>query len=478
MTQSVHKQSINAAVVNVSGRQRMLSQRVAMFCMRLVGSRDPVERQSLRQTLQGLVTLMERSHQGLINGDEALHLPGNPSPAVWAMYFEAPHRVNQRMKDFLSAACHLIAEPDAALGADNAHLEAVVTAASRDLLRALDAIVAQYQRESEAEQFAIEAHQLALHRQSCAAAAAAGAKAAQLQQTLDELNHTQAQLLQTEKMSSLGLLVGGVAHEINNPINFIHSNLPFLKRYAGALLEIVSLYQKHYPQSSPEIQSFAQAADLPFLQEDLPKILDSMDIGTGRIRQMVASLRNFSRVDEAELKAVDVHEGIRNTLLLLRYRLKANEHRPAIQVNEDYGVLPPVECYPSQLNQCFMNLLANAIDAIDEAYMLNDYVKAAGVNLGPAIDIKTLMVNDAQVKILISDTGIGIPEPLRQRILEPFFTTKPAGKGTGMGLSISYKIIAERHSGQLHFCSDVGKGTAWTIQIPVRQQQLVDTVSA
>lgn len=469
MTQTILRQANNAAVVNISGRQRMLSQRLALFCMRLVSSQAPGERQALKKVLGDLILLMERSHRGLIYGDRALSLPGKPSGAVMAMYFKSPLNVDRQMQNFLTSARNLLEAPDSALKPDHPDLQKIVKAASCHLLAALDAVVNQYQEESEAEQRQVEACQLALYQHSCFAAREARIKAQHLQKTLIKLSQIQAQLIQTEKMSSLGLLVGGVAHEINNPMNFISSNLPFLRKYIEILLDVVGLYQKHYPNPVADIQIFAQAADLEFLQEDLPKVLDSMDIGTERIQQIVLSLRNFSRLDEAELKPAHLHEGIENTLLILRHRLKAHHQRPEIQVLRHYGALPAIDCCPGQLNQCFMNLLVNAIDAIDELYASTSPSGQVDNRFSPQIIIETAQTSEDWIEVVISDSGIGIPDDIQQRILEPFFTTKPVGKGTGMGLSISYSIITEKHNGQLSFRPRTPWGTEWRIKLPVRQ---------
>ncbi|MBD2043215.1 ATP-binding protein [Microcoleus sp. FACHB-672] len=292
-------------------------------------------------------------------------------------------------------------------------------------------------------------------------------RTAELKNTLEELQRTQSQVVQSEKMSSLGQLVAGVAHEINNPVNFIHGNLTHVQECTESLLEFVELYQQHDPNPAPEIQSLAEDIDLEFLQEDLPKMLASMKLGTERIRQIVLSLRNFSRMDEAEFKAVDIHEGIDSTLMILQHRLKATSERPAIELVKDYAELPLVECYAGQLNQVFMNILVNSIDAIDESNAQRTY---QNIKEHPnRITIRTSTVNAEWVKVAIADNGVGISKEIQQRIFNPFFTTKPLGKGTGMGMSISYQIIIEKHGGKLECFSLPGEGTEFIIQIPLRQ---------
>ena len=266
-------------------------------------------------------------------------------------------------------------------------------------------------------------------------------------------------------MSSLGQLVAGVAHEINNPVNFIFGNLTHANGYTQELLTLLELYQKHYPSPHPEIQEEALAIDLEFLLEDLPKLMSSMRVGADRIRQIVASLRTFSRMDEAEIKAVDIHQGIDSTLMILQHRLKEKSDRVGIELVKHYGNLPQVECYAGQLNQVFMNVLSNAIDALEESLADNQ-----GQITTPTITIHTEQIDANQIEIRIADNGLSIPESVQRRLLIPFFTTKPVGKGTGMGLSISYQIITEKHGGSLSCISEPGKGAEFQIRIPICQE--------
>ncbi|MCX7592532.1 MAG: PAS domain S-box protein [Fischerella sp.] len=319
------------------------------------------------------------------------------------------------------------------------------------------------------DQIAIAIDQAQLYKQSRIAAQTAQEKAQQLEQTLQELQAMQAQLIQNEKMSSLGQLVAGIAHEINNPVNFIHGNITHASEYAQDLLRLVELYQQHYPNPEPEIEEEIEAIDLEFLCQDLPKLLTSMRIGTDRIRQIVLSLRNFSRLDEADMKAVDIHEGIDNTLLLLQNRLKAKPEHQEIQIVKEYGDLPLVNCYAGQLNQVFMNLLANAIDALEEgnrSWVIGNGEEIPNYQL-PTIHIRT-EIQDNFVFIRIADNGPGMTEEVQQKLFDPFFTTKAVGKGTGMGLSISYKIVVEKHKGIFKCISSPGKGAEFIVAIPLQ----------
>jgi two-component system, NtrC family, sensor kinase len=283
----------------------------------------------------------------------------------------------------------------------------------------------------------------------------------QLTQVLNKLRQTQVQLIQSEKMSSLGHLVAGIAHEINNPVNFIYGNLSHLDAYIKDLLNLLTLYQQHYPNPNEEIQHQAETIDVKFLVEDLPKILSSMEIGTERIQEIIVSLRNFSRLGESEKKLVDLHEGIENTILILRHRLKATAKHPEILIIKEYGDIPQVECYPSQLNQVFMNILSNAIDAVEESAVKRQNPK-------PNIRIRTEISRPNYVVIKIADNGGGIPEEIQARIFDPFFTSKPVGKGTGLGLSISYQIVVDKHRGTLKYTTKPDNGTEFWIELPVK----------
>ncbi|MEP0872037.1 ATP-binding protein [Trichocoleus desertorum AS-A10] len=289
-----------------------------------------------------------------------------------------------------------------------------------------------------------------------------------LQATLRELQQAQSQLVHSEKMSSLGQLVAGVAHEINNPVNFIHGNLVHASQYTQDLLALLGSYQAQFPDIPTKLQAQAEEIDLEFLQEDLPKLLTSMKVGADRIRDIVQSLRNFSRLDEAEVKDVNIHEGIDSTLMILQNRLKAKPEHPAIQVIKEYGKLPLVECYSGQLNQVFMNILTNAIDALDE---YSAQLDATDKKLAPTITIRTLQRGSDRVVVQIADNGPGMSASVQQRLLDPFFTTKPVGKGTGLGMSISYQIVVEKHGGSLECISAPGEGTEFVIEVPMRQSK-------
>lgn len=292
-------------------------------------------------------------------------------------------------------------------------------------------------------------------------------KVAEMSQAYHDLQQMQLQLIQSEKMSSLGQMAAGIAHEINNPVNFIYGNLTHAKDYMKDIMGLLSLYQSEYPNPTPRIQAEQAAIDLPFIQEDLLKLFSSMTMGARRIHEIVKSMRIFSRIESSEAQVVDIHEGIDSTLTILQHRLKEVPDRAAIELIKKYTQLPFVECYVGQLNQVFMNILSNAIDALEE-YDQQRTVEAR-IQRPSQIQISTDVISNGWVAIRIADNGPGMSEDVKARLFEPFFTTKPMGKGTGLGLSISHQIVVEKHGGKLHCHSALGQGTEFVIEIPIQQ---------
>ncbi|OIP70292.1 MAG: hypothetical protein AUK43_09910 [Oscillatoriales cyanobacterium CG2_30_40_61] len=290
-----------------------------------------------------------------------------------------------------------------------------------------------------------------------------------LEQCLNQIKIIQTQLVNNEKMSLLGQMLAGIAHEINNPVNFIYGNLAYVQEYTDNLLNIFELYQQYYSNPHPVIQQQVEAVELNFILEDLPKMLESMQVGAERIREIVLSLRSFARQDGSKMKATNLHEGIDNTLMILQNRLKRKQDHPAIHVVKEYSSsLPLVECYGGEMNQVFMNILANGIDAIEESNQQKS-IEELQINPGQIL-IKTDIVNDHNVMIKISDNAGGMAEEILNNLFEPFFTTKPVGKGTGIGLSICKNIVVEKHQGSLQCISTPGQGTEFIIEIPITQE--------
>lgn len=284
-------------------------------------------------------------------------------------------------------------------------------------------------------------------------------------EVLTELQRMQQQLIQMEKMSLLGQMVSGISHEINNPINFIYGNLPYVEEHVQDLLKVVEAYQSSYSKEPAKVQEVLEEVDIDFVLEDLPRIVDSMKLGSARISELVLNLRNFYRLDEREMKASDLHEGIESTLVLLH-----NRYKRKIEIVKQFGDIQLVECHINQLNQVFMNLLANAIDALlaDEYSTAQTQHDAASLHQ-KQITITTQQIDAERVAVRITDNGAGIPVEVQNRVFEPLFTTKPRGIGTGLGLSIAHQIVTEKHHGQIYCCSTPGEGTTFVVEVPICQ---------
>ncbi|MEM8637917.1 MAG: ATP-binding protein [Cyanobacteria bacterium P01_G01_bin.54] len=297
-----------------------------------------------------------------------------------------------------------------------------------------------------------------------------------LETALNNVQQMQSKLIESEKLSALGVLVAGIAHEINNPVSFVAGNIQPAQSYVQDLLGLLSLYQQNYPEPSAAIQDEIEAIDLEFLAEDLPKLLNSMQVGAGRISEIVRSLRTFTRADGEDFKAAYLQDGLESTLLILQHRLKANAEQSEVQIVQNYVDLPRIDCHPGKLNQVFMNLLGNAIDALRETE--TQHPSQGAEQPSHQITIQATVLGKDWLQIRIQDNGPGIPTTICNKLFDPFFTTKPVGQGTGLGLAISYQIIVEQHQGRLWCESEPGAGAAFVIELPIRQPKSAETEHA
>ncbi|MEG5042521.1 MULTISPECIES: response regulator [unclassified Microcoleus] len=406
--------------------------------------------------------------RGVINGEMALKAARSTPPDLILLDITMPQMNGYEVCQHLKADCITSGIPVIFLSA----LDQVLDKVKAFAVGGVDYITKPFHLEEVLarveNQLALQRLQKKLHEQNARlqeSEAKEREKSQQLEQALQQLQQAQAQLIQSEKMSSLGNVVAGVAHEINNPISFIKGNLSPVREYTEDLLRLVQLYEEDLPNPTQAIQEQLEAMDLTFLRNDLPKLIASMSIGADRIGEIVHSLRNFSRLDQAELKAVDIHEGIESTLMILQHRLKDEADQTIIKVVKEYEDLPKIECYAGQINQVFMNVLTNAIEALQsQKRWANDLDDSSPI---PTITICTKLLSNFQVGIYITDNGPGITEDIQQRIFDPFFTTKEVGKGKGLGLSISYAIVVGDHGGQLRCLSVPAQGATLAIEIPI-----------
>ncbi len=461
MLQFTAQREIDAAILDVSGRQRMLSQRISLILIQLASSNNVAHRSEYLAEIRQLIHTIHSSHLGLLHGNAELKLPGNNSDAINRLFWDEPVHLNRQLMHFVKQVQYLVQLPD--LSFDHGDLRQLTTHTAKALLDALDLVVKQYAQESETRQVAMVTQLAELCDRQEQMIAQTQAQTQELHDTLNALHDTQIRLIHSEKMNGLSQLVAGIAHEINNPINFIHANLSHAIDYAQDLTQLLKIYQDSYPEATPPIQDYYDSIDGNFLMADFPRLIKSMESGTTRVRSIVLSLRSFARLDEADFKPVSLEEGLASSVLFMQHRLETYRAQQIdIQLHYDYQTLPDVTCYPALINQVFTALLNNAIDALAEKHHKTPPC------LNPNILLRTrLLEAENSIVIEITDNGIGIPRSIYPRIFNPFFTTKPIGQGTGLGLAVCDQIIA-RHGGRITIESEPNQGTTVSVYLPIQ----------